>query len=118
MENDAGDGITVEGVEAGSDISCIPSDFELDKAFFDGPRIRKIPMQTSATAWERIRQELLRAVVEGEALPVNQVCTKCIDVIATLHCRKCGPAAFFCDTWSQQHKSISCCRGMEGYFVA
>ena len=76
LENDAGDGTTVERVEAGIDILCSSSDFELDEAFSEGPSLHKIQMQASATAWERIRQKLLRAVVESKALPANQVCTK------------------------------------------
>ena len=79
-----------------------------------------------AAAWERIRHDLLRAVVESEAMPPNQVCIKCNDVLATLRCRKCGPSAFFvmcafslvtstpmCFILQRSGRCVSYCRGVE-----
>ena len=62
----------------------------------DGPSMRTILKQASASAWGSIRHKLLHAVVEGEAMPESQLCVKCNNVYANLRCQKCGSSAFYC----------------------
>ena len=94
------------------------SDDEFDEGCNEGPSLHKLQREANASAWENVRAKLLHAIVESEAMPLNQVCTKCSEVAATLRCRKCGPSAFFllcmlspCPLWNQR---VSCCRGVEG----
>ena len=67
-----------------------------DEAFSEGPSLHTIQKQANAAAWERIRHQLLRVLVESEAMPRDQLCVKCSIVAASLRCRKCHPSAFFC----------------------
>ena len=55
-----------------------------DEAFCEGPNLHTIQKQANAAAWESIRHQLLRAIVESEAMPQNQLCVKCNDVAANL----------------------------------
>ena len=67
-----------------------------DEAFSEGPTLDTIQKQANSAAWDRIRHQLLHAVVEGEAMPPHQPCIKCDDVQASLRCQKCHPSAFYC----------------------
>ena len=63
----------------------------------DGPSMYKIQQDTAASGWEKIRSNLLRAVVEANAVPpeqhcVNEPCVAC----ATLHYQKCCLSSFYC----------------------
>ena len=69
-----------------------------DDDFTEGSSLHRIQKKANASAWEKIRPSLLKAVVESEAMPPYQECIKCFKVPASLRCRKCGPYAFFCTT--------------------
>ena len=64
-----------------------------DEAFCEGPSLHTIQKQANAAVWERIRHQLLRAIMESKAMPQNQLNVKCNDVVANLRCRKCNPSA-------------------------
>ena len=86
---------TSEPVEPSIDFHLL-SDDKFDEGCSEGPSLHKLQREANASAWEEVRAKLLHAVVESEAMPLNQACTKCSEVPATLQCRKCGPSAFFC----------------------
>lgn len=46
--------------------------------------------------WDKIRENLLSANVEGDALPDNSLCSACKERAPSLRCRYCGPRQFFC----------------------
>ena len=60
------------------------SDDEFDEGCNEGPSLHKLQREANASAWENVRAKLLHAIVESEAMPLNQVCTKCSEVAATL----------------------------------
>lgn len=92
--------------------------FEGDYEPPGGPNLYEIQQQANAAAWERIHQMMLNAVVESNAMPLGQACVKCLQTSASLRCRKCGLAVFYCDDCFLADHSKSnffqCCRGVEG----
>ena len=101
-KDEEADSSRIDNIQYGS------SDVEVDEAFVEGPSLHKIQKQAHAAIWDGIRNDILRAVVESEAMPQNQVCIKCNNVLATLRCRKCGPSAFSCDVcFLTDHKNTN-----------
>ena len=70
----------------------------------DLPSLYAVKQKIAASAWSTIRNKLRDACVEISALPEMQMCVKCLEVSATLRCRRCGPCAYFCDEcWLSCH---------------
>ena len=61
-----------------------------------GPGLYEISQKASVSAWESIRKCVLKAVTESNAMPKNQLCTCCCEVLATFRCIQCGPHVYFC----------------------
>lgn len=61
-----------------------------------GPGLYEISQKASVSAWESIRKSILKAVTESNAMPKNQLCTCCNEVLATFRCVQCGPCIYFC----------------------
>ena len=61
-----------------------------------GPGLYEISQKASVSAWESIRKCVLKAVTESNAMPTNQLCTCCCEVLATFRCIQCGPRVYFC----------------------
>ena len=64
-------------VDPGGQLANLAStNISLEEEFTEGPSLHKIQRESNARAWERIRQKLLHAGMESEAMPLNQVCIK------------------------------------------
>ena len=79
-------------------VSMEPATFEgSSEDFIEGPSLHSIQKEANAEAWKKIRPRMLKAIVENEAMPTNQLCILCTAELAVLRCRKCGPFAFLCN---------------------
>jgi hypothetical protein len=67
----------------------------------------KIPKRVLYTAndskirqknWENVRDEILKAAIESESIPVGQMCTNCRMDGASYRCLKCGIRNYFCES--------------------
>ena len=54
--------------------------------------------QNSAKNWENVRDEILKAAIESESIPVGQMCTNCRKDSASYRCLKCGIGNYFCES--------------------
>ncbi len=54
--------------------------------------------ENSARNWESVREDLLKAVIESECIPDDQMCTNCRTDSASYRCLKCGIGNFFCES--------------------
>lgn len=63
---------------------------------FEGPSLYKIQQETAASGWKNIRSKLLRAAVEANAMPPEQVCINDCGTPASLRCLKCSLTSFYC----------------------
>ncbi len=64
----------------------------------EGPSLYKIQQESSVAEWNEIRDKLVRAVVETNAMPLEQICVKCLESPASLRCQKCSVASFYCES--------------------
>lgn len=72
-------------------------DFNMwDREPSPGPGLYEISQKASVSAWECIRKSILKVVIESNAMPKNQLCTCCREVLATFRCVQCGPCVYFC----------------------
>ncbi len=81
-----------------SDDNCLGSDqvgFLSD--YKDLPSLHEIKEKANVAAWVSIRSSLLRVVVENNALPFMQICTKCLSNPASVKCRYCGSGVYYCE---------------------
>ena len=59
------------------------------------PSLHEVKQTANAVAWGKIRQDLLQAVTESNAMPIGQLCVICSD-IAQYRCVRCGPVVYYC----------------------
>lgn len=50
----------------------------------------------SVLNWDKVRDQLLNANVEEEAMPASSLCSLCKEQEPSLRCQYCGPRQFFC----------------------
>ena len=60
------------------------------------PTLHEVYQKQAAEGWKKIRMDMLHAVIESEALPVDQMCSVCMSSTASCRCLQCGPEYFFC----------------------
>lgn len=91
--------------------SAKESDLDTDSFLFptmsdpDEPTTYELEQKSSVAGWEGVRNGILTAVTELQAMPVSQTCLNCENT-ASLRCQRCGPFSFFCADCFQ----ISHCR--------
>jgi len=61
----------------------------------DDPSLYAVNQKVCTLAWASIRQGLLKAAVENNAMPINQICIMCPNK-AVCRCVQCFPRAFYC----------------------
>lgn len=81
--------------ECGSGINGENGD-EVSSAAYNEPSLHEIVQKATATSWKKIRQDLRRAVVESNCMPLHQCCKICGTREATCRCLQCSPCAYFC----------------------
>ena len=59
------------------------------------PTTYELEQKSSVAGWEGVRNGMLTAVTELQAMPVSQTCLNCENT-ASLRCQRCGPFSFFC----------------------
>ena len=59
------------------------------------PTLHEINEASNAISWKNIRSELLRAITESFAMPVDQNCCMCCEA-AACRCVQCGAAIYYC----------------------
>ena len=68
-------------------------DFNMwDREPSPGPGLYEFSQKASVSAWESIRKSILKVVTESNAMPKNQLCICCREVLATFRCVQCGPS--------------------------
>ena len=66
-----------------------------------------IKQKAATAAWGRARPALLKAAVEGSAMPLGQCCISCGDA-ATCRCIQCAPWAYYCSKcFAQAHTKVN-----------
>ena len=60
------------------------------------PSLHKIAQNSAAISWNKIRSNLLKAAIEGNAMPLDQYCSMCSTREAVYRCLRCSPCAYFC----------------------
>ena len=61
--------------------------------------------EKAATAWDNLAQNFISATISMNCIPVDSVCVKCRNASASVHCKQCGPSAFFCIKCTIEHHS-------------
>ena len=83
----------LQGDNSGSDFVSLSASILWE----DLPTGNSLKQQASAQSWDNVRNKLLNAVVENNAMPHNQVCTLCSIEKATSRCTRCGPCVYYCE---------------------
>ena len=83
------------------------TDGEEDKHSDVRPTLHEIKQAANAEAWKSIRHDILHAVTELYAMPIEQHCTACCKANAIYRCIECGPSAYYCPQclWNSHSKT-------------
>ena len=82
------DMITMDEFDPGSPNSSLTPSNE--------PSLHLLAQKAAVASWKKMRPAILRAAIENNAMPPNQVCIQCGTDEATYRCLQCAPWAHFC----------------------